>query len=343
MRTLLLLLIGVRVAVATPVAPPLRAIDSPSPIEIRIGPDKNADAPRGLPKAFRATQRILDDFRRSESRRFLLLTDLSDKEAAVHLQLLERSAHAVEDFRSRLSLSTAGRNVDRKMLAVAFSSRADFLWFARQQDGLDADWMSGYFAPISGRLVYYHAQDLPGIQRAVRTLEQRGNQREALASLASFLSKSTAAVVVHEAVHMILHEEGIMPANSSIPLWLAEGIAASFEPVVASRSFGPFKRENGRTQSFQEDLESDQAPPLQVLVGSLSLPGGGEDAVRSFYDASAALCSWLARVKPDAMARFIQACCLGSAGHDRTSRIEAFELHVGPIGEIEAMWLSEYR
>lgn len=333
-RILLLLLLAVRVATAAPIGPPMRSID------IRLGFEGAHDAPQGLPKAYRATQKVLRAFRRSESRRFVMLSDLSDNEAAAHLQLLERTAHAVEDFRRRLDLVTRPDVRTRKMLAVAFGSRADFLWFASQHDGLAADWMSGYFAPEPGRLVYYHAHDLPGAKRAMRTLEHRGRSNEALAS---FLAQSTAAVVVHEAVHMLLHEEGIMPANSGVPLWLAEGVAASFEPINASRGFGPLKRENGRTKSFEEDVREGTAPPLKVLVSSLVLPGGGESVIRSFYDASASLCSWLARERPEALGRMIRASGLAQAGHDRASRIEAFELLVGPIDEIEAAWLSASR
>jgi hypothetical protein len=330
-RILLLLLMAVRVAIAAPASPPMQSID------IRLGVDGAHNAPQGLPKAYRATRKVLRTFRRSESRRFVMLSDLSDNEAAAHLQLLERTAHAVEDFRRRLDLADSPEVRTRKMLAVAFGSRADFLWFANQHDNLAADWMSGYFAPEPGRLVYYHAQDLPGAKRAMRTLEQRGTSSEALAS---FLAQSTAAVVVHEAAHMILHEEGILPANSGVPLWLAEGVAASFEPVNASRTFGPLKRENGRTKSFEEDVRDGTVPPLEVLVSSLVLPGGGEAAVRKFYDASASFCSWLARDRPEALARVIHASRTGRVGHDRAGRVEAFEFLVGPIDAIEAAWLS---
>jgi hypothetical protein len=341
-----MLILAFPVTLAADGAPQLRSIDGNAtksdraPIEIRLGATSMA---MGLPEAFRETRRALPAMRRSESRRFLMLSDLSDDEAAAHLQLLERSAHAVEALRSQLGLSATTPRPQRKMLAVAFGRRADFLWFAQRHDRINADWMAGYFAPEPGRLVYFHARDIPSARVAARRLEQMEGVAEALDSLESFISRSTASVVVHEAVHMILHEEGLMPANSGVPLWLAEGLAASFEPAEASQAFGPLRRENGRTRAFREDLAGDRVPPLRVLVASMTLPAGDEDAVRRFYDASAALCSWLVRTRPEALARMITASRGGNAGHDRAARIEAFELLVGSIDEVENAWLNEGR
>ena len=142
---------------------------------------------------------------------------------------------------------------------------------------------------------------------------------------------------------MILHARGIMPANSSVPLWLAEGVAASFEPIEPSRAFGPFHHECGRTHAFRDDLLRGVVPPLKVIVGSIALPAGDDDVVRSFYDASASLCAWLVREEPKALARMIKMAADGSAGGSREARIQLFEKTVGSIESIERRWLSAER
>lgn len=317
------------------------------PIEIRIGLDKAEPQQRTLPLALEQTRKVLPSMRRSETRRFVILSDLTDGEVAAHGRLLERAAHAVESFRERLGLESEVSWIDQKMLAVAFSRRADFLWFARRHDQLEASWMAGYFAPNPGRLVYFHARDIPSARIAARQLDRLSSQdeqtSEARESLEAFINQSTASVVVHEAVHMILHARGIMPANSSVPLWLAEGVAASFEPIEPSRAFGPFHHECGRTHAFRDDLLRGVVPPLKVIVGSIALPAGDDDVVRSFYDASASLCAWLVREEPKALARMIKMAADGSAGGSREARIQLFEKTVGSIESIELRWLSAER
>lgn len=317
------------------------------PIEIRIGMDDPDQQDRGLPLALKETRALLPSMRRSETRRFVILSDLSDNEVAAHGQLLERAAHAVETFRKDLGLTAQVSTVERKMLAVAFSRRADFLWFARRHDKLEASWMAGYFAPNPGRLVYFHARDIPSARVAARQLdlllEHDSKTSNARKSLEEFINQSTAAVVVHEAVHMILHARGIMRANSGVPLWLAEGVAASFEPVEPSRAFGPSSYMCGRTHAFREDLMNGKVPPLKVIVASTTLPAGDDDMVRSFYDASASLCGWLYREKPKSFSRMIKAVSSGEVGTSRESRIRLFEDHIGPIEVIEARWLAQER
>ena len=140
---------------------------------------------------------------------------------------------------------------------------------------------------------------------------------------------------------MILHERGIIPANSGIPLWLAEGVAASFEPIEPSRAFGPFQHAGGRTRAFREHLFKGTVPPLKVLVGSRALPAGDNDSVRAFYDAS--LCRWLAREEPEAFANLIRSATRGHIGDTPESRIEVFEELFGSIEALEARWHTRER
>lgn len=320
----------------------LQAQSSP-PIEIRMG--RSPDLQVAEPPALLMTMDALPAMRKVETRRYVILSDLDDHEMVGHGRLLERAYHAVELFRDRLELEAHDNQT--RMLAVAFGGRDQFLEFARVHDEINADWMAGYFAPHSDRLVYFHARDIPSARIAARRIDRmegRGGEFVAAReSLDQFVAQSTAAVVVHEAVHMILHARGIIPAESTVPLWLAEGLAASFEPVAPGRPFGPFQPEGGRTRAFRADLEEDRVPPLAVLVSSTTLPGEGRDMVRRFYDASAAFCGWLSRNEPQRLGKFITAARNGSVGGNPRDRLQAFEEIFGSIKSIEDRWLRSER
>ena len=328
-------------------APQLSEAAIGPPITIRIGFDQDSTVNASLPQSYPETRALLPEMRRSETRRFVILSDLSDEEVASHGQLLERTAHAVEEFRVRLGLEVAQQGSREKMLAVAFSRRSDFLDFAYHHDDIEASWMAGYFSPTTQRLVYFHARDIPSARIAARRIDHLvamgGDSSDARASLNDFVNSSTSAVVVHEAVHMILHERGIMPANSNVPLWLAEGLAAAFEPLEASRQFGPARRENGRTKAFRSDLAAGRVPPVAALVASISLPDNGDDSVRRFYDASAAFCSWLVREEPVALAHMIRLTLKGEVGASRGERLRVFEKTFGSISTLESRWLWNER
>ena len=316
------------------------------PIEIRLG-DTGGEFGQdvGLPPRFEETARLLPGMRRLETRRFLLLSDLDEPDMVAHGRLLERTAHAVEAFRDRLDLQSI--ELPHKMLAVAFAERSEFLAFALEHDAIQADWMAGYFSPVSDRLVYFHARDIPSARVAARRIDRLADNgadaENARQTLQAFIDQSTSAVVVHEAVHMILHVRSIMPAESVVPLWLAEGLAAAFEPLGPLRPFGPFQPMGGRSAAFRADLAEGRVPPLELLVTSIVLPDGGGESVRRFYDASAAFCSWLVRTEPAEFARFIEAARAGEVIGSMRSRRRAFERIFGPIDELEARWLASER
>ena len=316
------------------------------PIEIQLGDTGgNFGGELRLPPRFEETARLLPGLRRLETRRFLLLSDLDEPDMVAHGRLLERTAHAVEAFRDRLGLQ--GIELPHKMLAVAFAERSDFLAFALEHDTIHADWMAGYFSPVSARLVYFHARDIPSARIAARRIDRLADDgadaEDARQTLQAFIDQSTSAVVVHEAVHMILHVRGIMPAESVIPLWLAEGLAAAFEPRGPLRPFGPFQPTGGRSDAFRADLAEDRVPPLELLVCSVVLPQGGAESVRRFYDASAAFCSWLVRTEPVEFARYIESARAGEVIGSAHSRRRSFERVFGPIKELEARWLASER
>ena len=84
--------------------------------------------------------------------------------------------------------------------------------------------------------------------------------------LRRFISKTNAAVVVHEATHMLLHRRDILRATQGTPLWLAEGLAGSFEPVEPERRFGPHRPAHGRTAEFRRLFSEGKVPSIRWLL-----------------------------------------------------------------------------
>ncbi len=330
------------------VAPPVEDSDAGPPIEIRLRGDTDQDLERRI-------SRVLNrypDMRRHRTTRFEMLSDMPGDEAALHGRLLERAAHAVEDFCDRLDmpLSGAGDHDGGRHLVIAFSSRLDFLSFAGWSDEVHARWLAGYFSPANGHMVYHHAGDNPAVRRVSDRLalfEERGEpvdpaQREAIED---FVDHQTASVVIHEAVHMLLHQHAILTASKENPIWLVEGLAGSFEPRKTTERFGPNRRENGRTLDFRRHLSEGRVPSIASLLDADITPSEELDRAL-FYDGSAVLCSWLVRNEPEGMADYIRGWSQNRIWSDdggvSGGRI-AFESAFGSIERLERRWLDSER
>lgn len=306
--------------------------------------------------------RIQDDFpelRRHRTRRFEILSDLDPEEVAGHRRLLERTAHAIEDFRAALGIDWDLDDA-RPELVIAFASQQDFIRFAVREDGMNARWLAGYFSPRHGHLAYHDARDHPGVRR----LEGRRRPAGAVSrvdpdaagiedprheGLRRFISRTNASVVVHEATHMLLHRRDILSATTETPLWLAEGLAGSFEPVEPERRFGPTRPSNGRTADFRRLLADDEVPSIRWLLAQDDMPDATDQ--QAFYATSAELCSWLVRQRPDGMRRYLESMPrrVGSIFAARevdvadtaASRHEGvFEAAFGDLERLERDWLA---
>jgi hypothetical protein len=330
------------------VSPPVQDSEAGPPIEIRL----NGDSDRDLEMRINRVLSRYPDMQRHRTTRFEILSDMPSEDAALHGRLLERAAHAVEDFcrRLKMPLSETGGHKQGRHLVIAFSSRFDFLSFAGWSDEIHARWLAGYFSPARGHMVYHHAGDNPAVRRVSDRLAQfeaRGEPVDPaqLAAIEHFVDHQTASVVIHEAVHMLLHQHAILTASKENPIWLVEGLAGSFEPRAATERFGPSRRENGRTQDFRRHLSAGRVPSIVSLLEATTTPSDGLDR-ESFYDGSAVLCSWLVRNEPEGMAEYIR-----GRKWDRTSSNDgnnadgraAFEAAFGAIDKLERRWLDAER
>jgi hypothetical protein len=200
-------------------------------------------------------------------------------------------------------------------LVVAFAAQEDFIRFAAAFDQMNARWLAGYFSPRHGHLAYHDAHDHPGVRRAAGRTRGTGGSGGGLQSpelgadprldgLRRFVARTNASVVVHEATHMLLHRRDILAATVDTPLWLAEGLAGSFEPVDPARKFGPTRPSNGRTVEFRDLLAEGHVPSIRQMLLTEGMPDAKD--LNAFYSSSAALCSWLVRNRPDDMRRYLE-------------------------------------
>ena len=326
------------------VSPPTQDSEAGPPIEIRLQGDSDHDLELRI-------NRILSRYpnmQRHRTTRFEILSDMPSEEAALHGQLLERTAHAVENFCRRLDMPFPKTAVheDGRHLVIAFTSRVDFLAFAGWSDEIHARWLAGYFSPTSDHMVYHHAGDNPAVRRVVDRLAQyeaRGESVDPAQRLAieDFVDHQTASVVIHEAVHMLLHQHEILTASQENPIWLVEGLAGSFEPRVATERFGPNRRENGRTRDFRRHLAEGRVPSISSLLEAATTPADDLDR-ESFYDGAAVLCSWLVRNDPEGMADYIRTQKWNRSVNREDGRA-AFEASFGAVETIERRWLDSER
>lgn len=321
-----------------------RATGAP-PIEIRL-------VGRSTPEMETRIEEIQDRFPGLERRRtthFEILTDLAPEEAGRHGELLERTSIAVDRFCKLIGVD-GGSGGQERHLVVAFASRYDFLRFAAWSEKIHASWLAGYFAPAAGHLAYHHQSDSPQVRsRRIRIGEDgrtAGDQASTRvdefieesrrARLDEFIAEETSSVIVHEAVHMLLHHRGVVVATQSTPIWFLEGLAGSFEPDKAFGPFGPDRLVNGRTGEFRDLLRRRGVTSVEKMVGLDSIPATPQSRV-AFYATSAQLSAWLVRHRPDDVRRFIELL-----RHDpHADQVAVFEAAFGPCERIERAWLGD--
>ncbi len=356
---------------------PARFVHAKPPAEIRLVDETSPERKARIEEI----RRDFPSLHRHRTPRFEILTDQSAEAVGEASRLLERTALEVDDFCRALGYATDRKApaASDRYLVIAFSAREDFIRFARCHDGLDAAWLAGYFAPNPGHLVYHNPADSHSVRTARSRIERLSQDRRgaeeqrrlARENLDHFITQTNAAVVVHEATHMILHELGIARATVDRPDWLLEGLAGSFEPVEASQAFGPLRPRNGRTEQFRAMLAERGQPTLRDLVCRRRFPSRSH-RLQGFYATSAAFCGWLARNRPAELKAFID-----RAGEPRVGIVDEdfggteielipaalaavegdfddlhedaeelrheFEEVFGPIDELERVWLRAER
>ncbi|MFN0131032.1 MAG: DUF1570 domain-containing protein [Phycisphaerales bacterium] len=316
-----------------------------------------------------------EGFRRHETPGFVVVSDASDRWTQERAKLLERARSNF--FRVAKRMGLAFHPHRHKLLCVLFDDQEAYRRFARDHDGVAADWVAGYYASGANRIVSYNdarsadvTQARAQIEAALAKVaklradahdaERRGDAalagrmraaaegaerqvRLASARLESGATESASAKVVHEAIHLLAYNTGVQRAGRDYPFWLTEGLATSFEFDGSAGAFGPDRSRGlaSRRQAMKELAASGQLAPIEVLL--LARPTMEWDATQAeaMYAQSHALFRVLFNRDPRAMGRYVEA--IGDRGPGRMSAEEQLSLFTTVLCEPGAIDLASER
>lgn len=310
-------------------------------------------------------------FREYESPHFIVLSDAAPDDVARLQQRLERAYDEFQRFCRRTRLEP--EPLRHKLVTVLFAERTAYRAFAREQDAVTDPTVAGYYAPSHDRAVFYDARTNPSVIDAERALEDMRDDLESLsrraadekghasevrshlanyeahyrrerAKLERFVRQVEAATTVHEAIHQLLYHTGIQSRRLEYPVWLAEGLATTFETDDTALSFGPDRTYGPRQRAFIELLDADRLMPLEALI-SITPPALARSAdAKDIYHQSYALTRWLLKRRPEGMRDYLERLRAEAPGEPSPVRLrEIFEMSFGPISTLEQRWLRDER
>lgn len=297
--------------------------------------------------SIRAEDRAVDEtmrglgpkFRKIETPHFVLISDAPGPWVEERGRLLERTREQFYRVAAKLGCHPIPHRF--RLMVVLFNDVQGFRAFARERDGVAAEWVAGYYASRSNRVVLFNHASAPDfvaarqrldatesrISTARRDAQQQRNQRlatdlietttreqrlveRARADLDRQLRTISDTKAIHEAIHLLSFNAGVQRLDREYPFWFSEGLAMSFEPRDPSVAFGPDRPESlakERIERYDEQVADKQAMPAQQLVSLAEVPDWEENAADSMYSASAALFLQLYRRDPLAIGRYLRA------------------------------------
>ncbi|MEM1423213.1 MAG: DUF1570 domain-containing protein [Planctomycetota bacterium] len=306
-------------------------------------------------------------FRRTETKRFVVLSNASTSWTRERERLLERTYHEVMKFAERIGLPCVPP--ERKLVVVLFAEHADYRRFARSHDGVEAGWVAGYYASVPNHAVFYDDQTSPAFARAhaeldevereaddarraamlrnhpspgvmverARTLEDHAKtQRERLEeqALSASMAKTT-----HEAAHLIAFNTNIQLRSRHYPFWITEGFAICFETDDPSRPFNPSRADPRREAHLDELIASDALVPAAEFVGRTEAVGSDPSSVRAQYTQAWAMFKDASRYRKDELVALFADIARAPAGRmDEQTHGRLFEGRFGdPASHARAM------
>ncbi len=311
------------------------------------------------------------DFRRTETKRFVLLSDASPEWTRERERLLERTYHEVRKFARRAGL--AFRPPEHKLVVVLFAEHASYQAFAREHDGVESGWVAGYYATVPNHAVFYDDRTSPVFQAAHAQLDAFAGEAGSSGAVASTHPTTEArrdaaihehvraerlrldeearltsvAKATHEAAHLIAFNTGIQLRTREYPFWITEGLATAFETHDPSASFGPgtdAARSSHRVEIFAEVAEAGGWSDAGGFVGAVEAPGSDAEGVREAYARAHALFADVVRHDPEAFAAILDDIArgpVGRRGSDELARL--FVEHIGDPEEREAAVVRRLR
>jgi hypothetical protein len=331
-----------------------------------------ADIQRTDEGIVRRTQALLGaGFRRSDTEHFVILSDCAEDWTAARGRLLERTREQYFRVAEKMKLPVFPHRA--KLLCVLFNDHEQYQRFARQHDGLEAQWVAGYYATMTNRIVFYNDATSPAytaVRDRIDTYEQQLRQTRSKAEEATRRRQSDAArrlftsadelerriqrersrigkraaafstaKTVHEAVHLLSFNTGMQLSDRDYPFWLSEGLATSFETEDAAGDFGPDHASGlgSRRERYGELERLGRLRPLGALVTLTDVPGLDGDTAEAMYSQSHAVFSYLYARDPAAMGRYIGALVEEPSGRISAARqAELFRAYFGDPADVES-------
>ncbi|GIW74730.1 MAG: hypothetical protein KatS3mg103_1252 [Phycisphaerales bacterium] len=315
---------------------------------------------------------------RSES--FLVLSDAPDDWTRSRITLLERARD--QYFREMLRLGVPVHPHPQRLVCVFFGEHGDYLDFARHWDGFDAGWTAGYYSMEHNAIVIHDDRTSPSLARAMRQIEDLalridelcqqadaarsagdGDRAGLLLDAAADLERHAhaerariddqvlrfgVAKVLHEAIHLLAFNTGLQRRGVAYPLWVSEGLAASFEAQDASARLGFAFAYEPREQELHALVLDGRLPALDQLLTLDSNDRLQAQTARPIYAAAYGLFRTLYRTHRRQLAAYLAELADMPDGRLAGEAHRAmFERHFGPIPALERrlarQWLAEAR
>jgi hypothetical protein len=293
---------------------------------------------------YRVARGLLPDrFLVSETKRFVVISDAPLGWARRQADLLDKTHAQFQRFTRRLGIEP--EPLRHKLVCVLFQEYDDYRAFARANDGVTADWISGYYSPQHDRIVFYNIETNPDFARASGGGGAPPGQLLAGARrLTDDYLKAATATVVHEAVHQLAFHTGVQSPHIENPLWLSEGLATAFETDDAEHAFGPDRGYGAREEQFRKILREGGLIPLKDLVTWARMPDSDDKTIAAVYHESYALVSWLSRHRRGHLRVFMESLRAEPSGRPTPQRhLQLFEKAFGDVNKLEQTWLRYER
>ncbi|MFI4881276.1 MAG: DUF1570 domain-containing protein [Phycisphaerales bacterium JB064] len=325
-------------------------------------------------------QRLGPGFATYRSTSFVVLSNADDLWTRSRITLLERARE--QYFRDLDRLGVPVHPHAQRLVCVFFGEHGDYLDFARTHDNFDAGWTAGYYSMAHNAIIIHDDRTSPSLTRVMRELQDyqkridelntraeaadRQRQfaqgqllRDAAADLEINVSKEHKRVeeqvlrfgiakVLHEAIHLLAFNTGLQTRGAAYPLWVSEGLAASFEAHSTSGQFGFAFAYEPREQELDTLALQNQLPDFAKLLTLDDNTNLRADTARPIYAAAYGLFKELHRTERDRLAAYLaELADLPQGPQTEADHLARFERHFGDVATLERRiarrWIASAR
>jgi len=289
-------------------------------------------------------------FYRVETDWFVALSDCDEVWTAARAGVLERTARQFRNMMERLGVEWTPP--EHKLVCVLFAEHAEFARFAKERDGVEATWVSGYYTTSNNRTAFYDESTSPAVRRAMARLREAETSssrdpsvtmRDARAELERHAREASIAKTVHEAIHMLAFNCGLQRRSRSYPFWFTEGLAGSFETTEPRHNFGPTIEQDGVRRQLRAFVADGRLMDMTALIGIVDAKGVDSDVASVMYAMSNSFFRYLYRFEREGLAGYARALWHAEARELRADEhVALFREHVGDEQRLARRWLERW-